>query len=432
MVMKMKSYDIVGIGAGPANLSLAALSTKIKNISAVFIEKREEFVWHPGMLLPGAKLQVPFLNDLVTLADPTNPYSFLNFLSANRRLYQFIAANFNPMSRAEFNQYFQWVFNQLENIKRGEEVLKVEFDGKSLSLSTPKDTYQTKNLVIGTGQVPYIPALFKDHISKDVYHNSQFMHNVGDFKNKRVAIIGGGQSGAEVFQNLLLDENNLPSDIYWISKRSNFSPLDDTSFTNEVFTPKFIKYFHSLDQKNKQYYIKEHMLANQGISECTAKELYQKLYELRFVKQRKENLCLLPSHNLVSITKVNAEYSIEIQDMLSGETRNTVVDKIILCTGYSCEIPPALSELKSMLKYDNNGLMIDENYQLIWDGMDSCAIYIQNGAQHTHGVSDTTLSVAAYRSATILNHIAGSAVYPNIEDSSLIQWGWGSNIKVDA
>jgi len=82
-----------------------------------------------------------------------------------------------------------------------------------------------------------------------------------------------------------------------------------------------------------------------------------------------------------------------------------------------------------MLKYDNNGLMIDQNYQLMWEGMDTCSIYIQNGAQHTHGVSDSTLSVAAYRSATILNKIADDAVYPNIEDSPLVHWGCGSNYK---
>jgi len=312
----MKSYDIVGIGAGPANLSLAALSKKIKTISAVFIEKREEFVWHAGMLLPDAKLQVPFLNDLVTLADPTNPYSFLNFLSANKRLYQFIAANFNPISRAEFNQYFQWVFNQLENIKKGEEVLHASFDGDKFSVATSKEKYQAKNLVIGTGQVPYIPGIFKKHLNDDVYHNSQFMLHVEHSKKNRIAIIGGGQSGAEIFHSLISDDKNLPSDIFWISKRSNFSPLDDTPFTNEIFTPKFIKYFHSLDESKKQYFIKEQKLANQGISECTAEDVYRKLYELKFIKKREENFYLLPSHELVSISKENAEYNITIQDLI--------------------------------------------------------------------------------------------------------------------
>jgi lysine N6-hydroxylase len=427
----MKSYDIVGIGAGPANLSLAALTTKLKDINAVFIEKRNEFIWHSGMLLPDAKLQVPFLNDLVTLADPTNPYSFVNFLSVSKRLYQFIAANYNPMMRAEFNQYLQWVFNQLENIKKGEEVLNVSFDGSSILVTTSKDEYQTRNLVLGTGQVPYIPEIFKSHLNESVYHNSHFLHQADIYKNKRIAVIGGGQSGAEIIDSLISDDNNLPQDVFWISRRSNFSPLDDTPFTNEVFTPKFIKYFHGLDESKKQYLIKEQKLANQGISECTARKIYQKLYELKFVKKCDENFYLLPSHELITVNKINDEYRLTIQDLITGDTNSIAVDKIIFCTGYCYQIPAALSSIQSLFKYDNSGLMIDENYRVMWEGMDAASIYIQNGAQHTHGISDSTLSTTAYRSATILNHIAGDAVYPNIEDSSLIQWGWDSIFKDD-
>lgn len=425
----MEYYNIIGIGAGPANLSLAALSSKLKDINAIFIEKRDKFIWHSGMLLPDAKLQVPFLNDLVTLADPTSPYSFLNFLSTNKRLYQFIAANFNPMIRTEFNQYFQWVFNQLNNIKKGEEVINVSFDGELISVQSSKDEYKTKNLVLGTGQVPYIPELFKKYLGQNVYHNSHFLHNEVNYNKKRIAIIGGGQSGAEIINNLISDDKNLPDDLFWISRRSNFSPLDDTPFTNEIFTPKFIKYFHGLEEGKKKYLIKEQKLANQGISECTAREIYQKLYELKFIKNREENFYLLPSHELISIKQIGDEYNLTIQDLITGNSNYITVDKIILCTGYCYQIPEALSSMQSMFKYDSNGLVIDENYQLVWEGMNAASIYIQNGAQHTHGISDSTLSTTAYRSATILNNIAGNAVYPNIEDSSLIHWGWNSPFK---
>jgi L-lysine 6-monooxygenase (NADPH-requiring) len=36
-----------------------------------------------------AEIQVPFLADLVTLADPTSPYTFLNYLHEQGRLYRF-------------------------------------------------------------------------------------------------------------------------------------------------------------------------------------------------------------------------------------------------------------------------------------------------------------------------------------------------------
>jgi lysine N6-hydroxylase len=425
----METYDIIGVGAGPANLSLAALATNLKNINAVFIEKREEFIWHVGMLLPDAKLQVPFLNDLVTLADPTNNYSFLNYLSTEKRLYQFISANYNPLTRAEFNQYFKWVFNKLTNIKKGEEALKVNFDGDNILVKTSKAAYQTKNLVIATGQAPYIPNIFKNYLTSNVYHSSQYMNHAEHFSQKRIAVIGGGQSGAEIFNSLLANDKELPREIFWISKRANFSPLDDTPFTSEIFTPTFINYFHSLEKSKKDYFISTQLLANQGISEYTAQDIYRKLYELRFIKQSKSSFYLLPSHEFIAISKVNDEYNITISDLITGTTKVAVVDKIILCTGYSSELPAALSDLQPMLKYDNNGLVIDKSYKVIWEGMDTCSLYIQNGAQHTHGISDSTLSIAAYRSATILNNIVGKAAYPNIEDSSMINWGWGSNLE---
>ena len=50
------------------------------DLDVVLFDARPEFRWHPGMLVDGATLQVPFLADLVSLADPTSRYSFLNYL----------------------------------------------------------------------------------------------------------------------------------------------------------------------------------------------------------------------------------------------------------------------------------------------------------------------------------------------------------------
>jgi hypothetical protein len=81
---KGRVYDFAGIGVGPFNLGLAALSQPIEGLDGVFLERRESFDWHPGMMLEPAHLQVPFMADLVTLADPTSPYSFPEFPQADR------------------------------------------------------------------------------------------------------------------------------------------------------------------------------------------------------------------------------------------------------------------------------------------------------------------------------------------------------------
>src|SRR5262249_34599199 len=88
-------YDCVGIGVGPANLSLASLLYGHREVSNLFIERNPTFGWHDDQQIAGASLQVSPLKDLVTLADPTNVFSFLSYLHAEGRIYHFINARFD-------------------------------------------------------------------------------------------------------------------------------------------------------------------------------------------------------------------------------------------------------------------------------------------------------------------------------------------------
>jgi lysine N6-hydroxylase len=87
--MTNSTYDIIGIGIGPFNLGLAALCEPVEQIKALFLDQKSQFHWHPGLLLENTSLQVPFLADLVTMADPCSKFSFLNYLKAQSRLYNF-------------------------------------------------------------------------------------------------------------------------------------------------------------------------------------------------------------------------------------------------------------------------------------------------------------------------------------------------------
>ena len=73
--MTQHVHDFIAIGLGPFNLGLACLADPIEELDGLFLERRDGFDWHPGMLLEDATLQTPFLADLVTMADPTSPYS---------------------------------------------------------------------------------------------------------------------------------------------------------------------------------------------------------------------------------------------------------------------------------------------------------------------------------------------------------------------
>ena len=61
---------------------------------------------------------------------------------------------------------------------------------------------------------------------------------------ERVCVVGGGQSGAEAFLDLISrPATELPRRGSWISRRPNFLPIDDTPFTNEYYMPCYSEYF---------------------------------------------------------------------------------------------------------------------------------------------------------------------------------------------
>ncbi|ORT50872.1 SidA/IucD/PvdA family monooxygenase, partial [Frankia sp. KB5] len=65
MGSKSPRYRCVGIGAGPANLSLAALLHGDPGMPNLVIDRKAEFTWHDDQLIPGATLQVSLFKDLV-------------------------------------------------------------------------------------------------------------------------------------------------------------------------------------------------------------------------------------------------------------------------------------------------------------------------------------------------------------------------------
>ena len=101
--------DFIAVGLGPFNLSLASLLQQKSKLKYLFFEKQAQFDWHAGMQLPNSMLQVPFMADLVSMVDPTSPFSFLNYLKAQQRLYKFYFLEQPHIPRKEYNHYCQWV-----------------------------------------------------------------------------------------------------------------------------------------------------------------------------------------------------------------------------------------------------------------------------------------------------------------------------------
>src|ERR1700722_5514270 len=120
--------DLLGIGIGPFNMSLAAMADQVPGLRTAFFERQCEFRWHPGLMIEGTMLQVPFLADLVSLVDPQSRWSFLSYLQASDRLFPFYFAERFHLHRAEYEAYCRWVSRSLPHCLFGREVESVNWD----------------------------------------------------------------------------------------------------------------------------------------------------------------------------------------------------------------------------------------------------------------------------------------------------------------
>ena len=420
--MTSRIIDLGGVGIGPSNLSLAALSAPIEGLDARFFEKDDRFLWHSDFLFSESMMQTSFLKDLVTPVDPTSPYSFLSFLVANRRLYQFIHAGFAQVTRAEFSQYMEWVTQRLPNLQFGAPIRAISWKDDFFELQSDDETFRARNISLGTGRIPSVPDCARHRLCETVIHSSQYGKYNPTTKGRRIAVIGGGQSGAELVYHLLLDDAALPESIVWISRRSNFLPLDNTPFVNEWFTPEFSDQFFNSRSPHKLSLLEEQRLASDGISVELLLQIYQRLYHLRFLDgQANHRFRFLPRRELTDLRASNQGWRVAFSSR-DNRMAEADVDLVLLATGYEYRFPQYLEPLMNRIEQDASGYLLNEDFSIRWDGPPNRQIYVQNAARSQRGISDPNLSLVAWRSARILNSLLDSNVYSDLASQTMVDW----------
>jgi lysine N6-hydroxylase len=410
--------DVIAVGAGPANLSLAALAAPVTELRIQVLEQSPAINWHLGLLLTTSTLQVSPYKDLVTLVDPTSQYTFLNFLCKNRRLYRALVAHRASVSRHEFGQYYAWVASQLNSVRLGIKVIHAQHDGKSFVLNTSAGEIRARDLVVGVGRTPFIPEFLRPLIGADVFHSSTFLLAERQFADLDILVVGGGQSGAEIV-NHILNLPKLPASLTWVSGRNGFDPLDDSPFSNEYFTPSYTRYFQSLSAHTRAHLLRSQLLSSDGINEDTLLRIYERLYFLDYMSGGTFNHRLLSGFRLTALRRDGQGLVAQLESPQSEQFLTTRVHQVVLATGYTSEIPEFLAELASRFEVDGSNYLVAANYSVKWDGPPHNQIFVQNAARHSHGVADPNLSLVAWRSAVILNELCGREIYPLEADATL-------------
>ncbi|MFY4717996.1 lysine N(6)-hydroxylase/L-ornithine N(5)-oxygenase family protein [Streptomyces sp. LaBMicrA B280] len=422
--------DLVGIGIGPSNLSLAALAQPLPELDAVFYEQRPGFSWHPGLLIEGSTIQVPFLADLVSLADPTSPWSFLNYLRTRERLFPFYFAERFHIERAEYDAYCRWAARNLPGLRFGHQVDAVrwnperalfEVDFTQLDADGEADALgraYTRNLVLGVGTVPHVPAPLKPMVDAEglpVVHAADYLdHREELLAAGHITVVGSGQSGAEIFLDLLRRRPVGEERLHWIGRSPAFSPMEYSKLGLEHFTPDYTRYFHALTEPVRDRLVGAQWQLHKAVDAGTLAAIHDELYR-RTLNGGWPDAVLTPGVRVRTAGRIASnKIELHLEHLDESSRSRLATDAVVLATGYQQRpLDRLLTGLDPYMRRDGGERpRIDADFRLVLDPSVKGSVYVQNAELHTHGVGAPDLGLAAWRGATILNSLTGKDPYP--------------------
>ncbi|MCL2730583.1 MAG: lysine N(6)-hydroxylase/L-ornithine N(5)-oxygenase family protein [Actinomycetia bacterium] len=414
--------DFVAIGLGPFNLGLACLTEPLDDLNGVFLESKPDFDWHSGMFLEGATLQTPFLSDLVTLADPTSPFSFLNYLKESGRLYSFyIRESFYPL-REEFNDYCRWAAARLRSVRFGRTVTEVtydEADGRYTVRTGTGETYRAPRLVLGTGTPPYVPPA-AEGLGGDAVHAGGYLPARDRLRAKRsITVVGSGQSAAEIYHDLLQGIDDGGYALNWVTRSPRFFPLEYTKLTLEMTSPEYVDYFHALPPEMRERLNASQKNLYKGINT----ELINAIFDLLYARNRRGKVPtrLLTNTSLDSVRHDpdTGTYTLGLRQREQGRDHTLTTEGLVLATGYRYRVPEFLAPVRDRIRWDAQGRYeVTRDYAIDVTGH---GVYVQNAELHTHGFAAPDLGMAAYRNSRIIRELLGGREPYRVETAIAFQ-----------
>jgi len=414
---KQQVYHLIGIGIGSFNLGLAALLHPVKSVNAIFFDQGDVFDWHPGLMLDNATLQTPFMGtDLVTMADPTSHFSWLNFLKQTDRLYPFFIRESFYMLRKEYNQYCKWVIEQLPSCRFSHKVLSVAYNNELYEVSVLHTktgqvaTYYAERLVLGTGTQPYVPAFVNRAVLPNVIHTSEYLSNKANIlKQGALTVIGSGQSAAEIFHDLLPEVRN-GFQLDWITRAERFYPMEYSKLTLELTSPEYVDYFYNMPPEKRRKILSVQNPLFKGINYDLINEIFDTLYEMS-VGGQTLSVQLKTCSELNSITAGTGShaYALQFTQVQQQLPFTHYTNAVVLATGYKYNEPAFIQGIHERIRRMPDNLPdVHRNYTI---DINNSEIFVQNVELHTHGFVTPDLGMGAYRNSRIINTIAGKEIY---------------------
>ena len=408
-------YDVLGVGFGPSNIALAiAMQEQGYSGSALFLEREPSSLWHPHMLLNGADIQNNPLRDLITPVNPQSHFSFVNFLHKSGRFFEHLnLGRLHPL-RKDYFDYVTWVAAQFENVRYGIDVVNLEMeidDGRPLwRVYTSEQEYRARRIVLGTGRKLNVPSQLQ--LGPKVVHCTNYIAAIKECsKDTPIAVLGASQSAVEILLDLLgRDFTN----VHVIHRSFSFRLKDTSPFSDEVYFPEFVDYYHRLSpQKRSQLDQQVRSTNYSSVDGDILDELYQRIYELRLEGRRP--LSLHRCTEIHSAQSHPAGVQLSLYETNTEESSKLDVGLVILATGFLDigrngreGLPTLLKPHWENFQWDGEYLAVQRDYRVEPSntGSQLPSLYLNGLCESSHGLGDAgSFSLVSLRAQTIYNSI---------------------------
>ena len=415
-------YTAVGIGAGPANLSLAALFPAAAPAEIALFDRQSGPNWHPRLLHPGVTMQTSWMKDLVSLVDPTHPLTFMNYLVTSGRLYNLLNAQFSTIPRREYVRYLEWAASRIQGIHWGVALDRVSWsEGAGFTVhSGDRAVARGQHLVLGVGTEPYLPADLA-HLPEEQVCVPDDLHAqlpAWTDRSQPVAVVGGGQTGAECVLELLAQGC---TDIRWFGRRPWFQPMDDSPPANEFYRPAHARHLQQLPRATRSALIEGQTLTGDAISPGTILGIYQANYRAELELGRFP-VTMFPGRD-VTDGKAAEDGTLVLHAIGNDVPETHEVRYAVLATGRRPVPAPFDLELQERIEQDDaGGMIIDADYSVRWKGSGDSRIYALNRGRLSHGIPDANLTLLPVRAALVVNSMLERQLFTVVDDALPVRW----------
>ncbi|KIW21631.1 hypothetical protein PV08_02211 [Exophiala spinifera] len=420
-----ETLDLICIGFGVTALSLAvALHEKKSLDKALFLEAQSQSAWKPYPDVPSERLRTSFLNDLITSENPRSKFTFMNYLHATNRLIVYANSSRITPSRELFAEYLRWCGDNIharkEFSRRVDRVVPVKNAAGRVSswkvffvdkVTGKTEVAEAKQVVVATEPEPRVPGILSQpNIRAAVAHSTDSLEAIPAVLKRtagraRIAVIGDGQSAAEVFyyvQNIRGDHQTV-----WFTRDNVIRASDDSPFLQDVIRQPTTSATQALPAELRRQALG---LKSTVVEDELLKNIYDSQYR-QSVKQPdpfKWQHQIQVGQQLTSAEKTSGDKVVLGFLNSGGATQRTdIYDLVIAATGFiKVDHQTILHQLLELV--EGPGISVDRDYQVNFrSGLltKDCGIWLQGSLGEANNDDEAVYPTLAERSRRAVESI---------------------------